>query len=117
MLFKVSRTFPAQYTTINAQSGTTYTFALGDADGKTLVTFNNASAIAATIPANASVAFPVGSVIPCLTIGAGQVTYSITSDTLQNGGLTSKSRNQYTMQYLIKIASTTWVITGDLSVS
>ena len=43
---------------LNAQTGTTYTLVIGDA-GKT-VTMDNASAMTLTIPANASVAFPIG---------------------------------------------------------
>ena len=42
---------------LNAQTGTTYTFVLSD-DGK-LCTFDNASPITATIPANSSVAYGI----------------------------------------------------------
>lgn len=43
---------------INAQTGTTYQFVLSDANN--CVTMNNASAQTVTLPANATVAFPVG---------------------------------------------------------
>lgn len=97
---------------INAQTGTTYSLVLADA-GK-LVTLSNASAIALTIPANSSVAFPVGTVINILQLGAGRVTTGITTDTLDdaNGLITVK---QYSMASLAKILSTTWVATGDLA--
>ena len=48
--------------TLNAQTGTSYTFVLSDSVN-TLVTAANASAIAITIPTNATVAYPVGSVL------------------------------------------------------
>jgi hypothetical protein len=44
---------------INAQTGTTYTFVLGDAGD--IVTSSNAATVAMTIPPNSSVAFPIGS--------------------------------------------------------
>ena len=62
---------------INAQTGTTYTFVLAD-QGK-YITASNASAITVSIPTNASVAFPVGTSIDLIQIGAGQVTVSAAS--------------------------------------
>lgn len=97
----------------NAQTGTTYTLALTDA-GK-LVTLANASAITLTIPANASVAFPVGTVINLLQLGAGQVTVAITSDTLSSSGSKTKLTGQYSAATLVKTASTTWVLFGDIA--
>lgn len=60
--------------TSNDQTGTTYTFVEDDA--LRLNTFNNASAQTITIPANSSVAFPVGTTLRCLRKGAGLVTFS-----------------------------------------
>ena len=97
---------------LNNQTGTSYTLVL--ADGSTLVTLSNAAAIALTIPANASVAFPVNTQIQILQLGAGQVTVGITSDTL-NGTPGLKTRAQYSMATLTKITATSWVIAGDLS--
>lgn len=98
---------------INAQTGTTYTFSLSDI-GQT-VTLNNASSITATIPTNASVAFPIGASIDILQIGAGKVTFS------PAGGVTVGSLNsvyglagQYTGATLKKIATDTWVLVGAL---
>jgi len=56
----------------NAQTGTTYTFALTDAGQQ--VDLNNASAIAATIPPHSSVAFPAGTLLYWSQVGAGVVT-------------------------------------------
>jgi hypothetical protein len=57
---------------INAQTGTTYTTVLAD-DGK-LVTCDNGSPIALTIPPNSSVAYGIGTQINIMQLGAGQVT-------------------------------------------
>lgn len=99
--------------TTNAQSGTTYTFALTDANN-TMVEFNNASAITATLPLNSSVAFPVGSQIQILQTGAGQVTVAAGGTTL-NGTPGLKLRAQWSSATLVKRASDTWVLMGDLS--
>ena len=73
---------------------------------------NNASAISAVIPANASVAYPVGTVFAFHQRGAGQITVSVTSDTLRspNG---AKTAGQYSTIFATKIGTTEWVITGD----
>ena len=59
--------------TLNDQTGTTYTPVLTD-QYQVLVTRSNASASTMTIPTNASVAFPVGTVITVLNKGAGATT-------------------------------------------
>ena len=106
--------------TLNAQTGTTYTFVLTDADQK-LVTASNASAQTYSIPTNASVAFPIGTQINVIAIGAGQVTIqAVTSGTttvLSNGGTAAapKLRVQYSAATLIKVATDTWYVVGDLS--
>jgi hypothetical protein len=97
---------------MNDQVGTTYTLALTDANNK-MVTLNNAGAITLTIPANGSIAFPVGTVITLMAKGAGQVTVAITTDTLRATPGT-KLRAQYSVATLVKIASTEWVLTGDV---
>lgn len=75
---------------------------------------DNASAISFVIPANASVAYPVGTVFAIHQRGAGQVTVSVTTDTLRapNGAKTSQ---QYSTMFVTKIASTEWTITGDVT--
>ena len=67
----------------NAQTGTSYTLVLADA-GK-LVTMNNASANVLTIPANASVAFPIGTVINVEQLGAGVTSITAGSGVTLNG--------------------------------
>jgi len=76
---------------------------------------SNASAITATIPANASIAYPVGTTFWFYQVGAGQVTVAVTTDTLRapNG---TKTAAQYSVVSVTKVASTTWVLTGDATV-
>ena len=104
---------------INANTATTYTFVLAD-NGK-LVTSNNASAQTLSIPTNASVAFPIGSQINVAWItGAGQPTINaVTSGTttVLSIGATStapKLRIANSVATCIKIATDTWLVTGDI---
>jgi len=105
---------------INANTSTTYTFVLAD-NGK-LVTSNNASAQTLSIPTNASVAFPVGTQINVAWItGAGQPTINaVTSGTttILSTGATStapKLRVVNSVASCIKIATDTWLVTGDVA--
>lgn len=86
---------------------TTYNFVLVDAND--IVTLNNAGAVSAVVPANGAVAYPIGTQIDVINLGAGTVTLSITTDTLnQNvGGLTMA---QYDKRTLTKVATTVWVL-------
>lgn len=105
---------------INANTATTYTFVLAD-NGK-LVTSNNASAQTLSIPTNASVAYPVGTQINVAWItGAGQPTINaVTSGTttVLSTGATStapKLRVVNSVASCIKIATDTWLVTGDVA--
>jgi hypothetical protein len=110
---------PSTALALNAQTGTTYTFVLTDANN-TLVTASNASAQTYSIPTNANVAYPVGSQINIIAIGAGQVTINaVTSGTttvLSNGTTAAapKLRVQYSSATLVKVATDTWYVIGDL---
>ena len=111
-------TSPVATVALNAQTGTTYTFVLGDASK--FVTCSNASAIAVSIPTNASVAFPTGTIINVQQIGAGQVTIAAASSgttTVTSAGATSASpkiRVQYSAVTCIKTGTDTWTVVGDL---
>ena len=104
--------------TLNAQTGTTYTFVLTDNRNK-LVTASNAAAQTYTIPLNSSVAFPTGSVINIIAIGAGQVTIQGASGvTVASTGATAtapKLRAQYSAASLIKVGTDSWYVVGDLA--
>ena len=100
---------------INAQTGTTYTLALTDA-GK-LVTLSNASAISLTVPTNTNVAFPTGTQVNMVQLGAGRVTVAGDTGVTVNSALGLKTRVQYSVITCIKTATNTWLLTGDSAVS
>jgi hypothetical protein len=111
---------PSTPLTIDAKTGTTYTFVLGDANNE-LITASNASAQTYSIPTNASVAFPIGAQINIIQIGAGQVTINaVTSGTttvLSNGATAAspKLRVQYSSATLVKVATDAWYVIGDIA--
>ena len=86
-----------------------------------VVTMNNASANTFSIPTNASVAYPVGTQINVLQIGAGQTTIqAVTSGTtaiLSTAATAAapKIRARYGMATCIKAATDTWYVVGDIS--
>lgn len=87
-----------------------YTLALADAGYHISITTGGI-----VIPANSSVAFPVGTTVVVFNNSASNQTISITSDTLRQGGTGntgSRTLAQYGLATLVKVASTTWVITG-----
>jgi hypothetical protein len=111
---------PSTPLTIDAKTGTTYTFVLADANNE-LITASNASAQTYSIPTNASVAFPIGCQINIIQIGAGQVTINaVTSGTtsvLSTGATAAapKLRAQYSVATLIKAGTDLWYVTGDIA--
>jgi hypothetical protein len=105
--------FASATQSINAQTGTTYTLVLGDA--QKMVTLSNGSAIALTVPLNASVAFAVGTRIDLAQIGAGQVTVAGDGGVTVNATPGLKFRAQYSGATLLKLATDTWLLVGDLA--
>lgn len=99
--------------TINAQTGTSYTFVLAD-DGL-LCTFSNAAAQTVTVPPNSSVAFPVGAKIDVAALGAGKVTLAQGAGVTINSAAGYKALGaQYAGGTLIKLATDTWLLIGNL---
>jgi hypothetical protein len=103
---------------LNAQTDT-YTVVLGDAFK--LVTMSNAAANDFQIPTNANVAFPVGTVINVIQIGAGQTTIKAVSSgttTISSTGATAAEpdlRAQFSAASCIKVATDTWYVVGDIA--
>jgi hypothetical protein len=113
-------TAPIINLSINANTATTYTFVLAD-NGK-LVTSNNASAQTLSIPTNASVPYAIGAQINVAWItGAGQPTINAVTPgttTIISTGATStapKLRVVNSVATCIKIATDTWLVTGDIA--
>ena len=105
---------PSTALATNAQTGTTYTLVLTDANN-TVVELSNTSAITVTIPLESSVAYPVGSQVQLLQTNTGQVTVAGASGVTVNGTPGLKLRAQWSFATLIKRASNTWVIVGDVT--
>lgn len=109
---------PADYApaaqTIN-EITTTYTTVLSDA-GK-IVTLNDASGFTVSIPNNNSVAYPIGTRIDFIQIGAGQITFNGLTGVTVNATPTLKMRAQHSAASCIKIATNTWQLVGDLAES
>lgn len=101
-------------TTLNAQTGTTYTLALTDR-GQT-VTMDNASANTVTIPANSSVAFATGSVVTVIQKGAGVTTIAGATGVTVNG--VSAGSGDMSAQWqgvaLMKIGTDEWIVSGAI---
>lgn len=98
---------------INAQTGTTYTFVL--TDNQKLVTASNASAQTYTVPPNSSVAFPVGTRIDIIQKGAGKVTLAQGAGvTINSYGSNKAIAGQYVGVSLFKESTDVWYLVGNL---
>lgn len=97
--------------TVESSASTSYTLVIGDADKYKRMTA--ATAVTITVPTNASVAFPTGTVVTFVQAGAGQITVSPVSGTVTlNGG--NKSFKQYSVIQVIKVATDTWDLIGGI---
>lgn len=91
---------------------TNYTAVIGDS-GYMIVM--NGSGLTATIPANGSVAYSVGTVLTFVNIYAGNLTIAINSDTMYLANSTStgsRTLAQNGTATALKISSTSWIISG-----
>lgn len=98
----------------NSQSAA-YTLVLADAGKHILHPSTDANARTFTIPANASVAFPVGTTVTFVNETSQNVTIAITTDTLTLAGTTttgSRTLGQNGVATAIKVTSTKWIISG-----
>ena len=107
------------HTEINAQTGTTYTLVLGDR-GK-IVTMSNAATNTLSIPLNSSVAFAVGTCILVQWKGVGITSIAgVSGVTMEGGGVSDATTptcaisNRYGFATIIKMATDTWAIQGDV---
>jgi len=91
------------------------------ANNNQVVTMDNASANTFSIPTNASVAFPIGTQINVLQIGAGQTTIqAVTSGTttIQSTGASAaapKLRARYSAATCLKAGTDLWYVFGDIA--
>jgi hypothetical protein len=105
--------------TLNAQTGTTYTAVSSDQYSR-LVTQSNASASTFRIPTNATTAFPIGTVLNIINIGAGICTINaVTSGTttiLSAGAVAAApTLAQYKAASCIKTGTDQWFVIGGVA--
>ena len=96
-----------------------YTPVLAD-QYQVLIPINKATAINFTIPTNASVAFPIGTVLNVLNIGAGACTIKAVTagtTTVLSAGATAAqpSLAQYKAAACIKTGTDTWYVVGAVN--
>jgi hypothetical protein len=91
--------------------GTPYTLLLTDA-GKALVC-TNAAAVTVNVPDNATVAFPIGTIIHVTQSGAGQVTLVPAGGVTLETSTTLLSRDQNSVLWLWKRDTDVWIVGGD----
>lgn len=91
---------------------TTYTLVLGDAGG--FKTVGGAGNFTITIPLHASVAFPIGTRIEFWLLGNTVTFAGAVGVTVQSRGGLLNIATQYTYAELIKTATNTWILHGDV---
>ncbi len=105
--------------TVGTANTTDYTAVSAD-QYQVLEIMNKATAIAFKIPTNASVAFPIGTVLTVLNIGVGVCTISaVTSGTttVLSGGAVAAAPTlaQYKSAACIKTGTDTWYVVGGIA--
>jgi hypothetical protein len=98
----------------NSQSAA-YTLVAADAGKHILHPSTDANARTFTIPANSSVAYPIGTAISFVNMTSQVVSIAITTDTMYlagTGTTGTRSLAQYGTATALKMTSTTWIISG-----
>jgi hypothetical protein len=80
-----------------------------------MIEMNSASATTLTVPANVTIAYPIGTSIDVLRVGAGAVDVAAASGVTINATPGLKLRAQWSSATLLKRATDTWVLIGDLT--
>lgn len=105
--------------TVGSDQTADYTPVLND-QYQALIPMNKATAVNFTIPTNASVAYPVGTVLTVLNKGAGTCTIKAvtagTTTVLSAGATTAQpTLGQYKTAACIKTATDTWYVVGAIA--
>ena len=105
--------------TVGSDQTADYTPVLND-QYQALIPMNKATAVNFTIPTNASVAYPVGTVLTVLNKGAGAVTIKAVTagtTTVLSAGATAAQPTlaQYKSAACIKTATDTWYVVGAIA--
>ena len=98
------------------QNTRTSSYTLVLADSGKVVEMNVASVNNLTVPPNSSVAFPIGTIIEIVQLGAGQTTIVADSGvTIRSPSGKLKLTGQYSSASLRKRATNEWMLIGDIS--
>ena len=104
---------------VTTQSGTTYTV---DADDQyqVLILTSNAAAKTVSIPTDATLNYPIGTVISFINTGAGDLTINAVTPattTINSAGATATAPliPQWKSAAAIKTAANSWIIVGAVS--
>jgi len=105
--------------TVQTAKTVDYTAVSGD-EYQQLIPMNKATAVAFKIPTDATFAFPTGTVITVLNIGAGTCTISATTSAtttvLSAGGTAAQpTLAQYKSAACIKTAANVWYVVGAIA--
>ena len=93
-----------------------YTLVLADSGKHIFHPSTDASIRTYTIPANASVAYPIGTAVVFVNMTSQVVSIAITSDTMylaKDGTTGTRSLAQYGSATALKMTATTWLISGS----
>jgi hypothetical protein len=96
---------PAAYTAVLSDSGKAISHPSTDALSRTY-----------TIPANSSVAYPLGTVLTFTNMASQVLSIAINTDTMYlagTGATGTRSLAQYGMASALKLTATTWIISGN----
>lgn len=100
-------------TTISAK---TASYTLSDLNERdTIIEISNTSATTLTIPAEASVNYPVGTTLDIIQTNTGQVTIAGAGGVTVNATPGLKLRTRWSSATLLKRAADTWLVYGDLT--
>lgn len=94
-------------------TGTAYTLVLADR-GKLLLC-SNAAAQVVTVPTNATAAFVLGTQLDLVQTGAGTLSIAAAGGVTINATPSLSFRARYSGASLIKVATNTWLLLGDLA--
>jgi hypothetical protein len=101
-------------TVTNTQTGTAYTLAASDADK--VIEQNSASTLTVTVPANATVGFPVGTVIEFNLYGTGSLTIAPAAGVTLRSPAGLRLTTRYASAAIRKRATDEWIVTGATTV-
>lgn len=101
-----------RYIDVLTRTGASYTPVIGDA-GCFLI-MSHTSTITVTLPNDASLTFPIGYRIDFMTYGAGRIQFVAGVGASVNGTPTLITRAQYSGVSVVKIATNSWIVVGDL---